>query len=408
MQHAKKSIYTAVLCFSIILFCAVQAIGRKYLYGKNSYRALPKEYNFLVEHMRTWTDKIYMYDLQHSGGDRASFNSLGLIFFNAQQYPFLKTGFAIKPVGNDKMGAAQVTKVHVLASNKWSGANVVDFDKYDPRNNVTNFFYMKHFLNITDAQLLAHFINSIDGYRWNNKKKNEKVATISQKELEKEKGQNKTNQQIFIRQISKVNHLTIDDVAFEKSGKTLTDLCAEINKQMPKSDCGFSGYKTYIEDKDEKITRSKINLFYRGLTTNSLEETTNELMLPRGEIEFAEPKLNLVLPIGIFDAKENGDQVEFSIFKLTHQLTYDYSNYTYVLKVSILPFFRNPNAAFSFKGTRYDVLKGKDVTEVVNVPENTLTKMEFLIYPDKMNVNAYFKQNGYETSYRLSKDFSLK
>lgn len=397
---------------SIVVFSQFRQSIRNIFMQTGEYKSLPKEYNFLIDNMRLHSENIYFQNLQFSKARNSGFVSLDLIFFNTAKYEFLNTGFEIKPTGNNKIGQREVTIVPTRANDTWKGSEVVDFSKYNPLDNKANFFFMKYFLNISDADLLAHFINNADNVQLpKSRKKTESVVAISAEEVEREKKRNESNLKIFIDDINKVNNIKINPAEYEKSGKSLNDLCEEINKQMPDSDCGFSAYKTYIADIDEKRTRANLDVFYRGLSSQRLDELTDDFVLPRGDIEFEEKNLNLIFPKDLFYNKDKGNKSELSFFinKIEHHLTYDFNKETYVLIVKLFPYFDSLSSDFKFIGLYDDVLKGKNITSEISVSKNDFKNIEFLIYPDKMKINIVFKNKeyNYDKSFALKKEIIL-
>ncbi|WP_131450831.1 hypothetical protein [Chryseobacterium sp. FH1] len=376
---------------------------------QGEYRSLPKDYNFLMDNMRLHNESIYFQNLQFSQGKGGGFKSLDLIFFNNVKYEFLNIGFEIKTTGKDKIGQREVTIVPARANDTWKGSDVVDFNKYNPKDNLTNFFFMKYFLNISDADLLAHFINNANSVQIPKPiKKRESVVTVSTEELERERKRNESNLKLFINDINKVNKININSDEYEKSGKSLDDLCKEINKQMPDSDCGFSAYKTYIADNDEKRERVNLDIFYRSISSQSLDRLTDDFVLPRGDIEFDEKKLNLTFPKDLFfnTEQENKSELSFFINKIEHHLTYDFDKETYVLIVKIFPYSDSLSSDFKFISLYDDVLKGKNVTSEIFVNKNDFKNIEFLIYPDRLKINVVFKNReyNYDKIYALKKE----
>ncbi len=408
----KKIFIFLFVTMSIVVFSQFRQSIRNIFMQTGEYKSLPKEYNFLIDNMRLHSENIYFQNLQFSKARNSGFVSLDLIFFNTAKYEFLNTGFEIKPTGNNKIGQREVTIVPTRANDTWKGSEVVDFSKYNPLDNKANFFFMKYFLNISDADLLAHFINNADNVQLpKSRKKTESVVAISAEEVEREKKRNESNLKIFIDDINKVNNIKINPAEYEKSGKSLNDLCEEINKQMPDSDCGFSAYKTYIADIDEKRTRANLDVFYRGLSSQRLDELTDDFVLPRGDIEFEEKNLNLIFPKDLFYNKDKGNKSELSFFinKIEHHLTYDFNKETYVLIVKLFPYFDSLSSDFKFIGLYDDVLKGKNITSEISVSKNDFKNIEFLIYPDKMKINIVFKNKeyNYDKSFALKKEIIL-
>lgn len=349
-----------------------------------SYKALPSQYNPFVKEMRKYADDIFFQSLQFSSGKGGDFKSLDIIF--KRNFDFLNTGFIIEGTNTDKMMGASLSIIPIISTDTWKAKDIVDFSKYNPLDNTTNFFYYKYYLNLTDEQLLANFINNNS---WDTKNSDE------------------TGLQRFVKDINKVNKINIGQNLSDAT--TLKEICKEINQQMPKSDCGYAAYKTYLLDKDEVKTRNNINNFYRNLNNSTLENITDNFLLPKGIITFEQKELKLTLPKSDFKSEDKNSEISFFINEIEHQLTYDFEKKTYILIVNVTPYNQTLSNNFSFVSEYYDVLKGKKVTGEIPVEKTSLKKMEFLIYPEKMEVRTYFKnKNGYNVNYMLKKTFNLK
>lgn len=375
---------------------------------KKQYKNLPKEYNFLSDNLRILSNDIYFQNLQFSDSKHGSFKSLDLIFFNNKQYQLLNTGFFLKPIGNDKLGKALLSIIPTLTNDTWKGNNVVDFDKYNPKNNLTNFSFFKHFINISEENLLADFINKSDQKRTQNtSEKSRTIYTYSVADKELDEKQKKLNLKIFVDDINKANKIKIDLAKVEN--KPLENLCQQIKIQMPNSDCTFAAYKAYFEDKDEEITRIKMDRFFWQTSQVDISSITNEFLLPRGDIEFGEDELQMNLPNDLFYKNDKNDSsaISFNLNKIEHQLTYDFDKNIYVFKVKVFPYPNSMSSDLKFIGEYRDVFKRQDFTKEINVNKNTLKNIEFLIYPDKINVQLVVNLDGNDVNYKLEKALIL-
>lgn len=377
----------------MILFANINAQYREriniLLFDGSDYEQLPKEYKPLSDEIRKIGDLIYYQNLQHSGGNYGMYTSLTLICNEDFEYNFFNLGFRFNTIPNDNLFGNKVSLISTNIKSTWKGRYVVDFEDYNPLDNIKNFFYLKYFLNITDEQLLANFINNIN------------IPYNS----------DKSRLDVFINDIEKGNNIKIDKSIIDKSDQKLKDLCKQINLQMSKSDCGFSAYKTYIADKDDKITRKKIDDFYRNFSNQSLSQVTDNFILPRAEIDFYDKELKLTLPNEFFYEKKKNDQsnVSFYVENINHQLTYDFDEKTYVLNVKVLPFNNSLSSEFKFLSEYYDILKSRKVKSEINVDRNSFKYLEFLIYPTKVKIKVYFNdKNSPFVSDSFTKSFQLK
>lgn len=382
----------------LILFANINAQYREriniLLFDGSDYEQLPKEYKPLSDEIRKIGDLIYYQNLQHSGGNYGMYTSLTLIFNEDFEYNFFNLGFRFNTIPNDNLFGNKVSLISTNIRSTWKGRYVVDFEDYNPLDNIKNFFYLKYFLNITDEQLLANFINNIN------------IPYNS----------DKSRLDVFINDIEKGNNIKIDKSIIDKSDQKLKDLCKQINLQMSKSDCGFSAYKTYIADKDDKITRKKIDDFYRNFSNQSLSQVTDDFILPRAEIDFYDKELKLTLPNEFFYEKKKNDQsnVSFYVENINHQLTYDFDEKTYVLNVKVHPFNNSLSSEFKFLSEYYDILKSRKIKSEINVDRNAFKYLEFLIYPTKVKIKVYFNDknspfvsDSFTKSFQLKKEFQI-
>lgn len=382
----------AFFLFSASFYSAQFMNGLNRIYMQEGEKInLPREYNFFVNEQKKNSQEIFFKNLQHSDGNGGSFNSLDLIFFENKKYDFLKTGFVIVPEINSKLMGKPISTVPVRATGTWKAPKgTVDFDTYNPRNNTTNFFYMKFFGNITDEQLLAHFFNM-------------KVANFNSKI---------DNSVQFIRDINKANKIQINENFDSESPGLLTRLCKEINSKMPDSDCNFAPYKAYLANPDEDKTRKNLDDFYGSIWNNGVDDVTNEYILPRGSIDLPQKALKLVLPNQFFYGKSKNDQsdVFFYINNIQHNLTYDFKLKTYVFIFKITPFADSLSSDFKFISSYHNTLKGKQEVGEIEVKKNEIKNIELLLYPDRMEVQVYFKgnDNRFDYHYKLKNIFNIK
>lgn len=373
---------------------------------ENEYHNLPKDYDFLINDLRTSSEKIYFQNLQFSQGKGSNFKSLDLIFFNDKNYQFLNSGFEIIPVGNDKISNAKVTIVKTTSEETWKGENVIDFNKYNPKNVKENFSLLKYFTGVSEENVLANLINNLDGNQYKKDKAyRKKNYTYYAVDKEKKKKKYKANLNIFINDINKANNIKID--IKKAQNESLESLCQQIATQK-KSDCSNAVYNAYIDDKDEEFARIKMDNFFSNISNKSLSEITDELILPRGEIQFEEKKLNLFFPKELFFPSENSNEISLNIYRIEHHLTYDYDNNTYVLKVKIFPYTNSVSSDFKFESSYYDALKGENVTSEIFVDKNSFESIDFLIYPNKMKASVFFSKDGYGMNYLLKKEIVFR
>lgn len=352
---------------------------------------LPAEYNFFIDEGRRIAGEVYYQNLQRSSGRDSSFNSLELIFFENRKYDFLNTGFVLVPQMNSQLMGKNISTVTVRNNNTWKMAfGTVDFATYNPRNNVTNFLYMVICRNMTNEQVLAHFLNMMDI------PVNSKISKYVQ----------------LIRDINKANKINVEEKVDEFAPGLLTKLCKDINAQTSGDECTLALYKAYIEDKDENITRQNIDRFFRSLSNMSLQNMTNDYVLPRGDLNIMGKDIKLVLPNEFFYVKKKNDQSDVSFFieKIEQNLTYDFDKKTYVLIFKVTPHFDSMSSDFKFLGEYYDTLKGKQQVEDIEVKKNEINYFEFFLYPDRMEVqvNLTKKENRFSYGYKLKNVFKIK
>ncbi|OCA78659.1 hypothetical protein BBH99_07730 [Chryseobacterium contaminans] len=351
---------------------------------------LPAEYNFFIDEGRRIAGEVFYQNLQRSSGRDSSFNSLELIFFENRKYDFLNTGFILVPQMNSQLMGKNISTVPVRNNNTWKMAfGTVDFATYNPRNNVTNFLYMVICRNMTNEQVLAHFLNMMD------LPANSKISKYVQ----------------LIRDINRANKIHIDEKVDEFAPGLLTRLCKDINTQTSGNECTLALYKAYIEDKDENITRQNIDRFFRSLSNMSLQNMTNDYVLPRGDLNIMEKDIKLVLPNEFFYVKKKNDQSDVSFFieKIEQNLNYDFDKKTYVLKFKVTPHFDSMSSDFKFLGEYYDMLKGKQQVADIEVKKGEINYFEFFLYPDRMEVqvNLTQKENRFNYSYKLKNIFKI-
>ncbi|WP_336959850.1 hypothetical protein [Chryseobacterium contaminans] len=351
---------------------------------------LPAEYNFFIDEGRRIAGEVFYQNLQRSSGRDSSFNSLELIFFENRKYDFLNTGFILVPQMNSQLMGKNISTVPVRNNNTWKMAfGTVDFATYNPRNNVTNFLYMVICRNMTNEQVLAHFLNMMD------LPANSKTSKYVQ----------------LIRDINRANKIHIDEKVDEFAPGLLTRLCKDINAQTSGDECTLALYKAYIEDKDENITRKNIDRFFRSLSNMSLQNMTNDYVLPRGDLNIMEKDIKLVLPNEFFYVKKKNDQSDVSFFieKIEQNLNYDFDKKTYVLKFKVTPHFDSMSSDFKFLGEYYDMLKGKQQVADIEVKKGEINYFEFFLYPDRMEVqvNLTQKENRFNYSYKLKNIFKI-
>lgn len=351
---------------------------------------LPAEYNFFIDEGRRIAGEVFYQNLQRSSGRDSSFNSLELIFFENRKYDFLNTGFILVPQMNSQLMGKNISTVPVRNNNTWKMAfGTVDFATYNPRNNVTNFLYMVICRNMTNEQVLAHFLNMMDFPA------NSKTSKYVQ----------------LIRDINRTNKIHIEEKVDEFAPGLLTRLCKDINAQTSGDECTLALYKAYIEDKDENITRQNIDRFFRSLSNMSLQNMTNDYVLPRGDLNIMEKDIKLVLPNEFFYVKKKNDQSDVSFFieKIEQNLNYDFDKKTYVLKFKVTPHFDSMSSDFKFLGEYYDMLKGKQQVADIEVKKGEINYFEFFLYPDRMEVqvNLTQKENGFNYSYKLKNIFKI-
>lgn len=378
------------------LFCSYSSAqyrnGLKGIYMPQGEQVnLPAEYNFFIDEGRRIAGEVFYQNLQRSSGRDSSFNSLELIFFENRKYDFLNTGFVLVPQMNSQLMGKNISTVPVRNNNTWKMAfGTVDFATYNPRNNVTNFLYMVICRNMTNEQVLAHFLNMMD------LPANSKTSKYVQ----------------LIRDINKANKINVEEKVDEFAPGLLTKLCKDINAQTSGDECTLALYKAYIENKDENVTRQNIDRFFRSLSNMSLQNMTNDYVLPRGDLNIMEKDIKLVLPNEFFYAKKKNDQSDVSFFieKIEQNLTYDFDKKTYVLIFKVTPHFDSMSSDFKFLGEYYDTLKGKQQIEDIEVKKNEVNYFEFFLYPDKMEVkvNMTQKENRFSYGYQLKNIFKIK
>jgi hypothetical protein len=352
---------------------------------------LPAEYNFFIDEGRRIAGEVFYQNLQRSSGRDSSFNSLELIFFENRKYDFLNTGFVLVPQMNSQLMGKNISTVTVRNNNTWKMAfGTVDFATYNPRNNVTNFLYMVICRNMTNEQVLAHFLNMMDIPA------NSKISKYVQ----------------LIRDINKANKINVEEKVDEFAPGLLTRLCKDINAQTSGDECTLALYKAYIEDKDENVTRQNIDRFFRSLSNMSLQNMTNDYVLPRGDLNMMEKDIKLVLPNEFFYVKKKNDQSDVSFFieKIEQNLTYDFDKKTYVLLFKVTPHFESMSSDFKFLGEYYDMLKGKQQIADIEVKKNEINYFEFFLYPDRMEVQVHMtkKENRFSSGYKLKNIFKIK
>lgn len=357
------------------------------LFDGGDYEQLPKEYKFLSNEIRKFADLIYYQNMRHSTSNYGTFTSLTLIFHEDFNFNFLNTGFEFRTKADEKLFGVDVSLISTDVNGTWKGRFVTDFDDYNPLNNIKNFFYVKHFLNITDEQLLAHFINNAGSY-------SSKLSNLD----------------AFIKDVEKANNIKLDKNLIEKSERTLKELCSQINKQMPNSDCGFAAYRAYIQNSDDSKTIRNIDEFYRGFSNQSLGYITDNFILPRGDISFYDKKLQLNLPNKFFFKNKEDDKsnINFYIKKISHQLTYDFEKKTYVLVVKLSPYENSLSSDFKFIGEYQSPLKSKKTIEAMSVKKENLKELELLIYPFEIQTKVKFIKKDEVYSNMFSQEIILK
>lgn len=343
---------------------------------KDDYKAkLPAEFVEVKKFLGKLGEDVFFQGLQSSGGMTGNYTSLDLVFLEDFQLKFANTGFDFKVLSKDLISGRKGSQNYTTANSTWKGHSIVHMGDYNPKNNVKNFFYFKYILNLTDEQLLAHFINNVDNF----KNYNSQVSNLD----------------IFISDIEKVNKIKIDKTKVESSNLQVKELCKQINAQMKDSDCGFAGYKTYIEDKDAKKTRQNIDRFFGNLGRYNLSTITDDYLLPRGKYTFADPELNVVLPNNFFYLKKKNDQsaINFYIEEVDYQLKYDFEKETFVLVVKLVPFRNTLSADFKFFSEFQSALKTKPSIEEISVEKENFKYLELYIYPEKMEAKVYLNNN---------------
>ncbi len=383
---------TALFLLSFSCFSAQFRNGLHRIYMEEGQPVhLPSEYSFFVDEARRISGEIFYQDHQRSAGNNGSFNSLSLIFFQNRTYDFLKTGFVIVPKMNSTMMGKPIATVPVLNNNTWKARpGMVDFDNYDPRFNAANFMYMFIRLNMTNEQVLAHFLNMMD-FPYD-----AKVSKYVQ----------------LVREVGKANKISLDEKVDEFQPGLLTRLCKEINTKTGGTECTIPLYKTYIETPDEEKTRKNIDTFYRSLTVGGVQQMTNEYLLPRGDLEITQKDVQLQLPDAFFYAGKKNDHsgIAFYINKIEQQLTYDFEKKTYILVFSVTPYDSSLSSDFRFSGEYFDMLKGKDQTGEIEVKKDELKSLEFSLYPDKMEVRVNLRKKGnqFDSRYLVKNTFKIK
>lgn len=380
-----KRILLIISLFSNILLSAQRYFPglRSIFMEKGSYKALPKEdFNYFIEWGQKNVENFFMKDLQHSGGDDSSFNSLGLVTKNEMSLDLVDTGFVFK-VSKDPKSDYAVT--NVLATDTWKARRFgFELGDFGPSKKLDFFLNIRRFLNITKEQSLAHFINIYP----------------------KPKTDNVSNTKQFILDVNAMYKSDFPASFADDGSKTLKDLLSAMNKHFKSDDANVLAFYTYIDPNNEadiKTVYDNIANYYKGLNGSSLDGIVNNYFMPKGSYEFTDQNVSLFLPDNLFYKTKMNDKsnVNFKVREVQHQLEYDIIKNKYTFYIKIIPYSGTLSSDFRFVSRFDDVLLGKNKVSELSVPQKNLKDITLILTKENISVSVDYLYNDFDIKRNL-------
>lgn len=393
-----KKFSICVLVFqSTLLFSQYYTIGYfpslKNIYmneGNGGYKGLPSDFKYFKEWNQKSTKKVFITDLQHSGGEFNSYNSLGLIFRFDYDFNFLNTGFIFSA---NKKKELRDKPINVIANNSWKAYDsYFDFSELKEKNQQNHFFLIRRALNITKQQSLAHFINE-----YSSSFSNSNISGMKQ----------------FIRDVNQVYKSNFPESFADNNTNTVSQLLEAMNKHYPSDDANILAFYTYInpsnEKKDEEVVKN-IRRYYRGLSGSSIDKTFNDFYMPEGNIEFLQKNATLSLPNNLFYSKERNDKsnINFNIRDVQHHIEYNLETGDYTFYIEIIPYVNTLSSGFKFISKYQDALKPKETVAELDVTMKDFQDLLFVLTKDKIEVFVEYNINGFKVKRKLNNIFFVK
>jgi hypothetical protein len=355
-------------------------------------KTLPNSFKFLSDWSKETVDNIFYSNLQRNGNPKnsASFNSLDLILKRKFDFDFLDTGFILS---FNKNIEKRETKVNVVNNNVWrikAYNAIVDFDKFNPENMTNNFYYMKILGGVSDEALLANFINQTHTYG----NYNDSISITTR----------------FIKALNKSQNLSINESLDKDRNFRLSQLCDEINAQVPNSNCGFPAYVAYIRDEDRNKTIANINKFYYPLITRTLQDVMDKELLPEGDYEFYKKNVSFTLPSKYFKGDNSKESLTFNVRKIEYDVNYDFEKQSYYVDLTLESHKNSLNSDISYKIKYNNMLKNKTSKKNISIKKEEFKSVLLRVYPKYIEVSLeadYAEYQSGSINYELHKTISI-
>lgn len=358
----------------LLVVSGINAQGRFYpslnsLITLKERSTFPSSLNYIEDWYIATSNQLFYSDLQQSSSSKSdtSFRRLGIIARNKNKFEFYNTGFAISFNENFEK---KDRPIFLANNNKFpvvAYTSSFSLKSFDPEENMQLFFILKLISNNSDEQTLANMINTFSKPK-----------------------SNETNIGRFILDINAKNKIKIDKNKFENTDNTLKELCSDINKQLPKFNCVYSAYKTYIESKNKTTTKNNMSLFFRSVFPTDIEDIINENILPSGNFEFIDKSVRISLPNEYFkysSQMQENEKVSFLVRELKYDLNYSYKYGGYVFSIKLFPQEKNDiKDNFEFNYRFISVFTKKYEVKQVKLSGKDLNFIEIFFYNDFLEV----------------------
>ena len=400
----KRKLFLIIVCFFCFFNSQYRGSLNSIIFDGNTYSdRLPKDYIFLSKDLDKISNNIYFQDLQHSESRTSDFMSMILILNRDFTFNFLNTNLKLEIIANKN----QTEKLPISIENIWYANHEIDLEAYNPLDNWSNFLLSLQYLNISDEKAVECFFNKYESKKQIKKKTyNSGLSVYSEAEQKEDAEKFKLSLKSFISKINKENNLKIDLNNIEKSKNPFNEICSEIKKQNSNNECVNALFSTYIKNDDGYA----LDGFLLDSSGKDLNEIASQFFFPRGNVNFGDKKLKMILPKDIFFNETNKkSDVYFVIEKIEYQLTYDFNKETYCLKVKIIPFSNSISSNFTFIGKDFNRgynYKGKN--DEIFVEKDNLKELELLIYPFEIQTKVKFITKDEVYSNMFSQEIILK
>lgn len=251
----------------------------KNILSPNEDKKMHTDFNYFNDWIREIAKNVFYKDLQHSGsrnGD-ASFDSMGLIFKRQNNFPLGNSGFELsfnkgKSDFSIPINIQLEQKFRVLAYN-----SRFDINSYDPANLKQKYALGLQIFNLSEEQVLAHFLNNFVNVNDNK----------YDSPLEK-----------FIIDLNKKQK---NKIPFDKNNEKikLKDITLQVVEHTKKS-CSDVLYDLYIKSKTSEEEAKKFNQFFRKFTPENASSYIDMIAGYEATIAIPGKEFSLQIPIDVF------------------------------------------------------------------------------------------------------------